>query len=367
MPRRTPRGRSIPPEGKVSRAYFERAIRPHLGRRRADVVVGPRTGVDVGVVRLSPGRVLVTTTDPLYVEPLLGWERAAWFAFHIIASDITTCGQPPDWAAIDLDLPPSTPDRVLDTILRVFHREARRLGTAIVTGHTGRYPGCAFPIVGSGTMFATANDDNHVTTRNIPVGAELLVARSAALEATGMLATFYPDLIHDNLGGPILRLARAFTAEMTTVPDALRAASVGLRDDGVWAMHDATEGGVRNAAWEMAEASGRGLAGDLTSVWIDPVARSVADLFEFDPLDASSEGTLLLAVDPNHAEDVASMLRTGGAMVSNVGRFTRRQAGVRDRGKNLRPALRDSYWTAVQRLRASRAPSRRRLRAPAPS
>lgn len=350
-----PRSRSSPAAGKVSRTFFERAIRPHLGQSRRDVLIGPATGVDVGVVQWSPGRVLLSTTDPLYVEPRLGWEQAAWFAFHIIASDLTTSGCRPDWGIIDLDVPPGTPDRVLETILKVIDREARRLGTAIVTGHTGRYVGCNFPIVGSGTLLAGSERDGYVTTRRIPTDAELLVARTAALEATGMLATFFPDRIRDTLGRDVLRRARSLTRQMSTVHDALIAAKVGLRSEGVWAMHDATEGGVRTAAWEMAIAAGRGLDADLTRVWVDPVVETVTGLFGVDPLDASSEGTLLVASEPGRTEDVISALSRGGAHVSRVGRFTSRPRTLRDGRTVLRPATRDSYWAAVEREGSARA------------
>jgi hydrogenase expression/formation protein HypE len=350
-----PSPRAISPsEGKISRRFFERSVRPHLGRPRRDVAVGPQTGVDVGVVRLPGGGVLLSTTDPLYIEPRLGWERAAWFAFHIIASDLTTTGRRPDWAAIDLDVPLGTPDRVLRTILRTFDREARRLGTAIVTGHTGRYEGCAFPIVGSGTLLAASDAQDYVTTQRIPAGAELLIAQTVALEATGMLATFFPDRIKDQLGGETLRMARALTGRMSTVPDALRAAKVGLRDEGVWAMHDATEGGVRTAAWEMAAAAGRGLNANLAEAWVDPVVRDVAELFGMDPLDASSEGTLLIAADPGRTEQVIAALRAGGAVVSRAGRFTGHGRPSRDGHQLLRPPTRDSYWLAVRRASAAR-------------
>jgi hydrogenase expression/formation protein HypE len=345
-------GRS-PPEGKIGRRFFERVVRPHLGQHRPDVLVGPRAGVDVGVVRLPGRRVLLSTTDPLYIEPRLGWERAAWFAFHILASDLTTTGRRPDWASIDLDVPPGTPDRVLETILRIFDREARRLGTAIVTGHTGRYSGCAFPIVGSGTLLAATTERGYITTRRIPVGAELLIARTVALEATGMLATFFPNRIKDRLGSGLLRKAVALTARMSTVPDALRASRVGLRADGVWAMHDATEGGVRTAAWEMALAAGRGLECSLAEAWVDPTVQEVAQLFQMDPLNASSEGTLLLAAAPDRVEDVISALGEGGAVVSRIGHFTTRRGTVRDGDRALRPPAQDSYWAAVRRATAT--------------
>lgn len=311
--------------------------------------MGPETGVDVGVTRLPAGKVLLSTTDPLYIEPRLGWERAAWFAFHILASDLTTTGRPPDWATIDLTVPPGTSDRVLGTILRVFGREARRLNAAIVAGHTGRYAGCAFPTVGAGTLFAVAEEDRYLTTRRIPPGAELLISRTVALESTAMLATFFPERVRDRLGSDTLRRAKALTARMSTVADALRAVRVGLHEDGVWALHDVAEGGLRTAAWEMAHAAGRGLDIDLSRAWVDPTVRAVSELFALDPYDASSEGTLLLAVDPLHLDAVSSELRAGGANVSRLGAFTSHPGILRDGRRELRPPVRDSYWSALLR------------------
>lgn len=340
-----------PREGKISPSFFRREVANRLGHPRSDVVVGPSTGVDVGVVRWPRRGVLLATTDPLYLEPSLGWDRAAWFAFHIVASDLTTTGRRPDWVTVDLDLPPDAPDAVLRTVLRVFDRESKHLGAAIVTGHTGRYSGCRFPMVGSATMLAWAPERGYLTTREIPVGARLLVVGTAALEATAMLSVLHPDRIRDGLGGPTLRAAGALIPRMSTVPAALRAAGVGLREEGVWAMHDATEGGVRAAAWEMALASRRGLAVDLRRVPVDPAVRAVCDLFGIPTLDASSEGTLLVAAEPRRAAEVTETLARGGFPVAEVGEFVPHSRGVRDRGRPFRPAPRDSYSAALQRLR----------------
>src|SRR2546430_17223566 len=92
--------------------------------------------------------------------------------------------------------------------------------------------------------------------------------------------------------------ARALFGSMSTVDDALSAASVGLRSGGVWAMHDATEGGVRNGVWEMAQASGLGVEGDLARVRVDPAVPEVSKIFGMDPREESSEGTLRIAVGP---------------------------------------------------------------------
>ena len=80
----------LPAIGKVSSEIFDEIILPRLGRVRPEILMGPRHGVDVGVVDLGHGQVMVTTTDPIFVVPPYGWERSGWFAVHILASDAVT-------------------------------------------------------------------------------------------------------------------------------------------------------------------------------------------------------------------------------------------------------------------------------------
>ncbi|TLZ91200.1 MAG: AIR synthase, partial [Methanobacteriota archaeon] len=258
------------PMGKVSRAFFENVIARHLGERRKDVAVGPANGVDVGVVRLPDSRAMISTTDPIYIVPQYGWERAAWFAFHILASDLTTSGVAPEYITMDWNLPMDIEDDQIETMLRVMDRECRKYGAAIVTGHTGRYEGCTYPMVGGATFLAIAPKDGWVTADMARPGNRLLVTKTAGLEATAILTNTFPDLVEKRLGADVTSRARALFESMSTVEDALAAASVGLRGNGVWAMHDATEGGVRNAVWEMAQASGVGVDVDLSKVIVDP-------------------------------------------------------------------------------------------------
>src|SRR3989454_2056583 len=281
--------------GKVSRAFFENVIARHLGEKRRDVVVGPANGVDVGVVRLPDGRAMISTTDPIYIVPQYGWERAAWFAFHILASDLTTSGVAPGYITMDWNLPMDIEDDQIETMLRVMDRECRKYGAAIVTGHTGRYEGCAYPMVGGATFLAIAPKDGWVTANLARPGNRLLVTKTGALEATAILSNTFPELIERRLGADVTKRARALFDSMSTVDDALTAASIGLRRGGVWAMHDATEGGVRNAVWGMAQASGVGGDVNLARGPVDPAVAAVSKIFGMDPLDAINARTLVIA------------------------------------------------------------------------
>ena len=337
------------PMGKVSRQFFETVIARRLGTKRKDVAVGPANGVDVGVVRLPDGRALVSTTDPIYIVPPYGWERAAWFAFHILASDLTTSGVAPQYVTLDWNLPMDIEDNQIETMFTVIDRECRKYGASVVTGHTGRYEGCAYPMVGGATFLAVAPKDGWVTADMARPGNRLLVTKTAALEATAILSNTFPAIVDRHLSSEDANRAKALFDSMSTVEDALAAATVGLRGDGVWAMHDATEGGVRNAVWEMAQASGLGVNVDLSRVPIDPAVAAACEAFGMEPLDAISEGTLLIAVDPASSQDVIARLRRKRILAADIGAFTKRGAARRDRRRALVPADRDPFWIAFSR------------------
>lgn len=341
------------PMGKVSRTFFENVIAHRLGARRKDVARGPANGVDVGVVHLPGGRALISTTDPIYIVPPYGWERAAWFAFHILASDLTTAGVAPQYATMDWNLPMDIEDDQIEAMLKVMDREAKKYGTAIVTGHTGRYEGCAYPMVGGATFLAVAAKDGWVTSDMARTGNRLLVTKTAALEATAILANTFGEITARHLSPEKTTRAQALFESMSTVDDALAAvAAAGLRKEGIWAMHDATEGGVRNAVWEMSQASGLGVEVDLAKVPVDPAVAEVCKVFDMEPLDAISEGTLLLAVHPDASERVIVKLKRKGIVAVDIGAFTKRGGPCRDRGAVFGPPERDPFWVAFSRALA---------------
>ncbi len=338
------------PMGKISRAFFEDVISRRLGAKRKDIAKGPANGVDVGVVRLPGGRALISTTDPIYIVPPYGWERAAWFAFHILASDLATSGVAPQYATMDWNLPMDIEDDQIATMLKVMDREAKKYGTAIVTGHTGRYEGCAYPMVGGATFLAVAPRDGWVTSDMARPGNRLLVTKTAALEATAILANTFGEITARHLSPEHTARAQALFESMSTVDDALVAvAAAGLRKTGVWAMHDATEGGVRNAVWEMSQASALGVDVDLAKVPVDPAVAEVCRVFGMEPLDAISEGTLLLSVHPDSSERVIARLKRRGILAVDIGAFTKRGGPCRDRGAVFGPPERDPFWVAFSR------------------
>ena len=339
--------------GKITPEIFAKVILEHLGARNADVLIGPRHGVDVGMVRVAPGVAMALTADPVFVVPPYGWERSAWFAVHILASDASTSGLPLRYMTVDLNLPPELTDEDLATLWAAYSKACEDLGIAIVTGHTGRYDGCAWPMVGGACCIAIGAENRWVTTTMARPGDKVVVTKGAAIEATALFAATFPHRLAGGVGTETAKAADALFDQMTVVPEARIASAYGLRDAGVTAMHDATEGGVLGGLAEVAAASGVGMRIELEAIPVRPEVRAVCDHVGMDPYISISEGTLIATVRPEHADGYLSALAEGGIEAAVVGEVTDPEHGVvlveDGRAEPLEHPGLDPFWEAFGR------------------
>ncbi len=338
--------------GKVGRPFLEGSVYNRLGAKRPEVSVGPSFGVDTSIVKLGGGKVLVTTTDPMSLIPSIGTRDSAWLSAHLIASDIATSGLTPSYGIFDFNLPPSMTDSVFTSYWRSFHRACKELGLAIIGGHTGRYAGCDYTIIGGGVMMALGMEGRFLTSEMGKVGDDLILTKGAAIETTAVLTRTYPRRVRRALGTRLFERAWQYLRLVSVVKDALTAASVGIHEEGVTAMHDATEGGVTTAALELATASNLGLRLDLERIEVSEETRQVCKLFRINPLTSLSEGSLLISCRPSATSRVVNKLSSKGLDAQPVGELVSRSKGYQSTGKHTTSHLDfpeiDPYWKAFQ-------------------
>lgn len=336
--------------GKLDAAALRDTILGSLGAADPEILAGPAPGVDVGVMRVAPGRVMAVTTDPVFVMPELGWQRAAWFAVHILASDAATSGLPLRAMAVDLNLPPELSDEDLAQLWQHYSTACADLGIAVVTGHTARYEGCAWPMVGGATCIALGAEDAYVTPSMARPGDRVLLTKGPAIEATALFAAVHRARLVEQLGHDIVADAEELLGAMTVVPEARAAAGYGLREAGVTAMHDATEGGVLGGLLEIADASGVGMLIHRDAIPLPPAVAAVCRATGMDPYAAISEGTLLLTARPDHSGGVLAAIRDVGVDAAEVGEILPPEEGrtiIGDgRAQPLEHPGPDPFWAA---------------------
>jgi hydrogenase expression/formation protein HypE len=339
----------LPEIGKISPEIFNELIYPRLGAKSKSVIVGPQHGVDVGIVEIGD-KVVAFTTDPVFIVPEYGWERAAWFAIHILASDAVTSGLKPKYLSIDLNLPMEMTKGQLEIVWDIMHRECVKLGISIVCGHTARYENCHYPMVGGATVICVGEKDEYVTPKLAKQGDKIIITKGPAIEATGIFATMFPKLLEKEFGSDFSKRAQEVFYEMSVVQDALTAVGVGVRDDGVTAMHDATECGIWGGLYEIAQAANLGVWVEKERIVAEDCVAELCRYFGIDPYASISEGTLIITCRKHKAEKVVSALSGKGIKSSIVGELVSPERGMvlveKGREKKLEHPLVDPFWQA---------------------
>ena len=339
----------LPEIGKISPEIFNEIIFPRLGANSERVLVGPQNGVDVGIVEIGD-KAVALTTDPVFIVPEYGWERAAWFAIHILASDAVTSGLKPCFIAIDLNLPMEITKEQLEIVWDTMHRECENLGISIVCGHTARYENCHYPMVGGATVLCVGEKNEYVTPKMAKAGDKIIITKGPAIEAAGIFATMFPGLIEKEFGADFSQRAQDIFYKMSVVEDAMTAVNVGVRDNGVTAMHDATECGIWGGLYEIAQAADLGARVDKERIVVEDCVTEICQYFNIDPYASISEGTLIIACREHKAEEVIEVLTKKGIASSVVGELVDPSQGMTlvegGKERKLEHPKVDPFWNA---------------------
>jgi hydrogenase maturation factor len=231
-----------------------------------------------------------------------------------------------------------------------IHKECVKMGINVITGHTARYENCHYPMVGGATIVGIGEKDEYVTPKLARAGDKIIITKGPAIEATGIFATMFPKLFEREFGRDFSKKAQNIFYKMSVVEDGRTAIGVGIRDNGVTAMHDATECGVWGGLYELAQAAGLGARIEQDKIVVEDCVREICGYFGIDPYASISEGTLIISCRAAKANDVVSALTKKDIKASVVGELTKPDKGmllIKD-GKEtpLKHPIVDPFWKA---------------------
>ena len=209
------------------------------GSRDPRVLVGPKLGEDAAVLEMGERR-LVAKTDPI----TFATDEIGWYAVHINANDVATCGSAPRWFQASVLLPEAatTPDLVERTFAQMASA-GEALGAGLVGGHTEVTDGLARPIV-VGLMLGEVDRNRLVTTSGAQVGDAVVITKGIAVEGAAVLAReMRAELRQRGVPDETLDRASDFLQApgISVVPEAMIAAEIGEvhpSSEGLQVLHD---------------------------------------------------------------------------------------------------------------------------------
>jgi len=332
--------------GKIPTEVLVHKVFRYTGARDRSVILGSSIGEDAALVSLGKD-VLVLTTDPVTGTA----SDIGWLAVHVNANDVACRGASPRWFLCDLLLPEKSNAALVEGIMKQIDDAARRIGVAVVGGHSEVTTGLKRPIV-VGYMVGVVSKKRYVTSHAMRPGDKIIMTKTAGIEGTAVLAADFANQLRPNIGGKLLSRAKRLRSLISVVEDAQIAMAVG----GVRAMHDPTEGGLLQGVWELAEASGVGILIDQSRIPVRPETRQVCSVLRVDPLRLLSSGCLLIAANRRRSNGILRRLRKHGIQANVIGTATPRGEGRRlvkidGAVKEIKPSERDELYRAIESYR----------------
>lgn len=336
--------------GKINEEYFKKVILPNSGFSRKEVLVGPSFGVDVALVELPNEMAMALTSDPLSLIPTLGLQESAWLSVHLMANDIATTSFAPMYLQTVLNLPTSISDAQFREYWQHIDSFCKQIGVAITGGHTGSIEGQNSTISGGGTMITIAPKNRLLTSNNAQIGDSIIMTKQCAMSSVAILAMSFPETIRQKLGTETAQNAAELFYQTSVLKEASIINQLNKEANIVNAMHDVTEGGVLGAAFEMAIASGLGLAIQTDRLNISSTVSSVCEVFSLNPHFCIGAGSMIISINRQYEELVISTLRENAIEANVIGNFTEASAGHRMIEKGEEKPMpyyeTDPYWAA---------------------
>lgn len=202
------------------------------------------------------------------------------------------------------------------------------MGINIISGHTARYQGCNYPMVGGATVICIGDKDKYITPKMAQIGDKIILTKGAAIEAGGIFAVAFKERIRQEFGEEFSQRAEKIFWQMSVVEDALTAASVGTREKGVTSMHDATECGVWGGLYEVAKASNVGMRIEKDKIIISDEVDKICAKFGMDPYSSISEGSLIITCKEQKAESLVQRLNQKKIPCSVIGEIIEEKKGI---------------------------------------
>jgi len=205
-------------------------------------------------------------------------------------------------------------------------------------------------MVGGATIIGIGEQDEYVTPKMAKAGDKIIITKGPAIEATGIFATMFPQLIEEKFGHDFSQRAQQIFYKMSVVEDALTAVSVGIRENGVTAMHDATECGIWGGLYELTQAAGLGVRIEKEQIIVEDCVPEICNYFRIDSYASISEGTLIIACREHKAQEVVEVLSQKYIKSSIVGELTEPETGMvlveGGKEKRLEHPIVDPFWKA---------------------
>lgn len=287
-------------------------------------------------------------TDPAASEPAL----TIGTLIQRCANNLAAGGARPSAAMVTLLLPERAQEAEVKALMAEAAEKCRELSMEILGGQTrttkgadavlavvtgfgrmrGADPADAVPKSGDSKEppFGDGSRKGAVRGKRASLpGQDVVLSKWIGLEGTALLAKGNRARLLKRYPAYLVEEAEGFGRYLSIVPEAEIAA-----DFGIGAMHDASEGGILGALWELAEGAGVGLTIDMRKLPLRQETVEVCECCGVNPYELLAGGCLIMTAQDGPG--LAAALEREGIPAALVGKVTEGNDRILINGDEIR-------------------------------
>lgn len=287
--------------------------------KRSEIQIRPQTGEDCSALDLGEELCVVST------DPITGTSKeAGYLAVHINCNDIAASGSEPVGILLTALLPEGSQEEELLELMEGASLAAKEVGIEILGGHTEVTSAVNRTIV-SGTVLGKTKNRRFISSGGAQPGQGVIMTKWAGLEGTSIIAAEQEKRLKQLLPAKLVENAKQMKGFLSVVKEGYIGAEFGAT-----AMHDATEGGVLGAVWEVADCSKTGIEIEMDKIPVKEETVEICRCMEINPYRLISSGTMILTAFD--AEKLVEKLQENGIDATIIGRITEGEKIILEKG-----------------------------------
>ncbi len=244
------------------------------------------------------------------------------------ANNLAAGGARPVAVMTALLLPQDTQESRVRALMAQAEEKCRELSLELAGGQTRITAAAAMPIA-TVTGYGTVAMGRDHTLKAAAPGQDIVLSKWIGLQGTARIARSCAGQLSQRYPAWLVEEAAGFGRYLSVLPEA--EAAMGF---GVCAMHDASEGGILGALWELAEGAGTGLLTDMRKFPLRQETVEVCECCGANPYELLSGGCLVMTAWDG--EGLAAALKAAGIPATVVGKLTRGNDRILTNGDEIR-------------------------------
>lgn len=295
--------------GKLSSEMLNKNIIEKIKVKRPEVLVHSGIGKDCSIISFGSDCCVLSS------DPITGSDSfIGRLAVNVNCNDIAASGVEPLGILVTIMAPESCSEEDIFALMNEINDAASDINVEVLGGHT-EVTRAVNKMVVSITALGKGPASGYITSAGARDGDYIVVTKSAGLEGTSILASDHEKYLMSRMSRDQINNAKSYINNISVVKEGITGGR--LR---VSSMHDATEGGLLGALWEIAEASGRGFEIYEDNIPVTDETKKICSIFSIDPLRLLSSG--MMVITTGKLDSLLRSLKDQGIDAANIGRIT---------------------------------------------